>query len=84
MRQPERETTVPGRLLGGMRRLIEQRLPEKWRGRLGLVRGMFVGDAADQMRRVMTVAQHFRDYRRIDRALMYHRFAANLMLSYRL
>lgn len=72
------------RIASALRQVAKRRLPDKWASRLGLVRGLFVKDGATQMRRLMMVARHFRDYQRIDRALFYHRFTATLLLAHRL
>lgn len=79
----ENRSTKEG-LAAGMRRLVEQVLPDKWSARLGLVRGLFLKDTGDQWRRLMLVARHFQAYRTIDRALFYHRFAANILLCHSL
>ncbi len=87
MRSPDSATddnSIGDRLGAGVRRFLRRRIPEKWRGRLGLLRGVFVKDPGEQLGRILKVARHFGDYRRVDRALFYHRFAANLILAYRL
>lgn len=84
MSTPDDETTPPEDWIGQLKGFVRQRIPERWRGRLGLLRGIFVKEPAEQLERLFGILRHFRDYRRVDRALFYHRFAAHLLLSYRL
>ncbi len=56
----------------------------RWRGRLDMLRGLFVKDPVEQLDRIGALLRHFEVYRNVDRALFYHRFAANLFLAHRL
>ncbi len=76
--------TDPDGLRSRVRGLVRQRLPERLHSGLGLLRGLFVKDTALQLRRLLTVLRHLSEYRRVDRALFYHRYAASLLLAYRL
>lgn len=84
MTRPPEDINIADHLMGGLRRMVDERLPEKWLGRLGFMRGFFMGDSALQWQRLMLGLRHFREYRRINQALFYHRYATSLLFAFRL
>ena len=84
MSSSDEHRSMPRRLVDGMFRLVDDRIPETWRSRLGMVRGTFVQMPFEQIRRLLLLARHFDSYREIDRAIFYHRYAATLFVAHRL
>lgn len=79
MKQTPTEQTLAARVSRGILGV----LPERWRQRLEMLKGLFVGDGVEQLGRLMAVMRHFGDYRRVERALYHHRYAVVLLLAYR-
>lgn len=57
---------------------------DRARERLATIRGLFVKNPVRQIGRILSVLRHFEDYREIDRALFYHRWASNLLVAWEL
>ena len=84
MSTPDGPSKITRRLRSRVKTAVEDRIPNGWQSRLGMLRGIFVQDTTRQLGRLTTVLRHLKDYRRIDRALFYHRYAASLLLAYHL
>ena len=78
------ETEERWRPIAAVGELLEERIPERWKSRLGLVRSLFVKDPVEQLRRLALLIRHFEEYRQIDRALFYHRYASTLLMAHEL
>lgn len=78
------QQSLTARMMGKMRSGVGRAIPERWRQRLSMLRGLLVGDGSAQLSRVMAVIRHFGEYRRVERMLADHRAASMLLVAHRL